>query len=146
MNKVMLIGNLTRDPEFMTSASGVNVCKFAIAVNSGFGDNSRTDFFNIVTWRSQAENCNKYLKKGNKVCVVGSLQNNDYTDKDGIKRHNTIINASEVEFLNSKVVSDLDEGVISKTEYKAQQSLTKSKAEEKSTKKVETIDEDLLPF
>lgn len=142
MNKVMLIGNLTRDPEFMTSASGVNVCKFAVAINSGFGDNSRTDYFNIVTWRSYAESCNRYLKKGSKVCVIGSLQNNDYTDKDGIKRHNVIINASEVEFLSSKVASDVEDTAIPKSEYSAKQ----SKVEEKSVKKTEHLDDDLMPF
>lgn len=141
MNKVMLIGNLTRDPEFMTSASGVNVCKFAVAINSGFGDNSRTDYFNIVTWRSYAESCNKYLKKGSKVCVIGSLQNNDYTDKDGIKRHNVIVNASEVEFLSSKTASESSEVAVPKSEYVAKQ----SKVEEKP-KKVEHLDDDLMPF
>ena len=141
MNKVMLIGNLTRDPEFMTSASGVNVCKFAVAINSGFGDNSRTDYFNIVTWRSYAESCNKYLKKGNKVCVIGSLQNNDYTDKDGIKRHNVIVNASEVEFLSSKTASESNEVAVPKSEYVAKQ----SKVEEKP-KKVEHLDDDLMLF
>lgn len=141
MNKVMLIGNLTRDPEFMTSASGVNVCKFAIAINSGFGDNSRTDYFNIVTWRSYAESCSKYLKKGSKVCVIGSLQNNDYTDKDGIKRHNVIVNAYEVEFLSSKTASESNEVAIPKSEHVAKQ----SKVEDKS-KKVEQLDDDLMPF
>lgn len=141
MNKVMLIGNLTRDPEFMTSASGVNVCKFAVAINSGFGDNSRTDYFNIVTWRSYAESCNRYLKKGSKVCVIGSLQNNDYTDKDGIKRHNVIVNASEVEFLSSKTASESNEVAVPKSEYAAKQ----SKVEEKP-KKVEHLDDDLMPF
>ena len=142
MNKVMLIGNLTRDPEFMTSASGVNVCKFAIAINSGFGDNSRTDYFNIVTWRNYAESCSKYLKKGSKVCVIGSLQNNDYTDKDGIKRHNVIVNASEVEFLSSKTTSESNEVAIPKSEYVAKQ----SKVEDNKSKKAEQLDDDLIPF
>lgn len=141
MNKVMLIGNLTRDPEFMTSASNINVCKFAIAINSGFGDNSRTDYFNIVTWRNSAECCYKYLKKGSKVCVIGSLQNNDYIDKDGIKRHNVIINASEVEFLSSKTTSESNEAAIPKSEYVAKQ----SKVEDKP-KKADQLDNDLMPF
>ena len=142
MNKVMLIGNLTRDPEFMTSASGINVCKFAIAINSGFGDNSRTDYFNIVTWRNYAESCNKYLKKGSKVGIIGSLQNNDYTDKDGIKRHNVIVNASEVEFLSSKTASESNDVAIPKSEYTAKQ----SKVEDSKPKKVEQLDDDLMPF
>ena len=142
MNKVMLIGNLTRDPEFMTSASGVNVCKFAIAINSGFGDNSRTDYFNIVTWRNYAESCNKYLKKGSKVGIIGSLQNNDYTDKDGIKRHNVIVSASEVEFLNSKTASESNDVAIPKSEYTAKQ----SKVEDSKHKNVEQSYDDLMPF
>lgn len=145
MNKVMLIGNLTRDPEVMTTANGILVCKFTIAVNSGFGANSRVDFFNIVTWRSQAENCHKYLKKGSKVSIIGSIQNNDYTDKDGIKRYTIIINATEVEFLNSKAL-DVDSEVVSKAEYNKQQK-SENKVESKQPIKVANpIDNDLLPF
>lgn len=109
MNKVYLIGNLTRDPELAETSSGIKVCRFAIAVNrtyAGSDGNRETDFFNITVWRTQAENCGRYLKKGSKVAVVGSLQNRSYEDKDGIKRNVTDIVASEVEFLASRSSSD----------------------------------------
>jgi single-strand DNA-binding protein len=61
MNKVFLIGNLTKDPELTTTNNGLSVCKFSIAVSRRFGQNE-TDFFNIVVWRGQADNCHKYLK------------------------------------------------------------------------------------
>ncbi len=105
MNKVILIGNLTRDPELTETPSGVAVCRFAIAVSRDYANSDgtrETDFFNITVWRGRAENCGKYLKKGNKVAVVGSLQNRSYEDKDGIKRNVTDIVASEVEFLTPK--------------------------------------------
>ena len=104
MNQVYLIGNLTRDAELSETPSGVAVCRFSIAVNRDYKTENGekiTDFFNIVTWRGQAEVCGKFLKKGSKVAIVGSLQNRSYEDKDGIKRTVTDIVASEVEFLSS---------------------------------------------
>ena len=115
MNKVILIGNLTRDPELTETPSGVAVCRFAIAVSRDYAnaDGTReTDFFNITVWRGRAENCGKYLKKGNKVAVIGSLQNRSYEDKDGIKRNVTDVVANEVEFLTPKnAQSDVDSDV-----------------------------------
>ncbi len=115
MNKVILIGNLTRDPELTETPSGVAVCRFAIAVSRDYAnaDGAReTDFFNITVWRGRAENCGKYLKKGNKVAVIGSLQNRSYEDKDGIKRNVTDVVANEVEFLTPKnAQSDVDSDV-----------------------------------
>lgn len=104
MNKVYLIGNLTRDPELSETTSGIPFCRFSIAVNRTFANaegNREADFFNITVWRNQAENCSKFLKKGSKVAVVGSLQNHSYEDKDGIKRTLTDIVASEIEFLST---------------------------------------------
>jgi len=103
MNKAILVGNLTRDPELSTISNGVNVCKFSIAVNRRAGsDGTReTDFFNIVVWRQQGENCAKYLKKGSKVGIVGEIHNREY-EKDGVKKYFTEIIANEVEFLTPK--------------------------------------------
>ena len=103
MNKVYLIGNLTRDPELSETPNGIALCRFSIAVNrnySGSDGERQTDFFNIIVWRTQAENCGRYLKKGSKVAIVGSLQNRQYEDKDGNKRQVTDIIANEVEFLS----------------------------------------------
>lgn len=111
MNKVILIGNLTRDPELSETPNGVAVCRFSIAVSRDYSNSEgtrETDFFNVTVWRGRAEVCGKYLRKGNKVAVVGSLQNRSYEDKDGIKRNVTDIVASEVEFLTPKGASGDD--------------------------------------
>ena len=103
MNKLFLIGNLTRDPEMSETATGVAFCRLGIAVNRPYqgSDGERTtDFFNVTVWRTHAENCGRYLKKGSKVAIVGSLQNRSYEDKDGNKRQVTDIIANEVEFLS----------------------------------------------
>ena len=105
MNKVILVGNLTRDPELRETPNGVAVCSFSIAVQRDFAGadgNKETDFFNVTVWRKTADVCGKYLKKGNKVAVIGSLQNRSYEDKDGIKRTVTEIQGSEIEFLTPK--------------------------------------------
>ena len=103
MNKVIFIGNLTRDPESGTTQSGVQYCRFSIAVNRRFSrDNETTaDFFNITCWRGLAESCAQNLQKGRKVCVIGSLQTSQYTANDGSKRTSYDVIADEVEFLPS---------------------------------------------
>ena len=139
MNKVILVGNLTRDPELSETPSGVAVCRFAIAVSRDYANsegNRETDFFNITVWRGRAENCGKYLKKGNKVAIVGSLQNRSYEDKDGIKRTVTDVVASEVEFLTPK-------GAQSDSELETETAVTSSKRE---LPKLEAIDDNQLPF
>lgn len=103
MNKVVLIGNLTKDPEGGETSSGISYSRLSIAVNRPFTDENgerQADFFNVTVWRTQAENCLKYLCKGKKVCVVGRLQNRTYEDRDGNKRMATDIIAEEVEFLS----------------------------------------------
>jgi single-strand DNA-binding protein len=112
VNKCILIGNLTKDPELKTTPSGVSVCAFSIAVNrphKGADGNREVDFFNIITWRGLAENCAKYLAKGKKVAVTGEIQNRSYEDKDGNKRYTTDIVAQDVEFLST--ASDASENV-----------------------------------
>jgi len=143
MNKVFLIGRLVRDPELKTTNKGVAVANFSLAVDRNFKDesgNKITDFWEITAWRNQAENCNKYLKKGSKVAVVGSLQNRSYEDKQGVKRTVTEIIASEVEFLSTKqnAEPDGDSGSESGTQ-----------TEMKATKKKPTLEpeqDDKLPF
>lgn len=105
MNKVILIGNLTRDPEAGKTPAGIDFCRFSLAVQRDFAnvDGEReTDFFNITVWRKQAENCLKYLKKGNKAAIVGTLQNRKVEDGKGDIKTYTDIVASEVEFLTPK--------------------------------------------
>ena len=105
MNKVYLIGNLTRDPEMRSTSAGIPVCNFSIAVNRRFKNaqtgQQETDFFNIVAWRQLAELCGRYLAKGRKVAVFGSIQTRSYEAQDGSKRTAFDIVADEVEFLSS---------------------------------------------
>ena len=103
MNKVFLIGNLTKDPEMRSTQSGVAVCNFSIAVNRRFKNangEQETDFLNVIAWRQLAELCGKYLAKGRKVAVTGSIQTRTYEVKDGSKRTAWDIVAAEVEFLS----------------------------------------------
>ena len=104
MNIVFEIGNLTRDPEMRQTQKGENVCTFTIAVNRR-GKKNEADFLNVTTWNGTAENCYRYLKKGRKVAVVGSIRTGSY-EKDGRTVHTTDINASEVEFLSGKEKQD----------------------------------------
>lgn len=109
MNKVFLIGNLTRDPELTETTSGIKVCRFAIAVNRNFtsGDGERkTDFFNVVAWRGLGETVARYARKGKKVSVVGSIEMRNYEDKTGVQRTAVDIIASDVEFLSPRDADD----------------------------------------
>ncbi|MGI6192427.1 MAG: single-stranded DNA-binding protein [Christensenellales bacterium] len=102
MNKICLVGNLTMDPELRTTGAGVSVCTFNIAVNRRFANQQgerEADFIPIVTWRSLADNCARYLAKGRKVAVTGSLQTRRYEDKQGMKRTAFEVVADDVEFL-----------------------------------------------
>ncbi len=98
MNKVVLIGNLTRDPDVRNTQSGVSVCTFTLAVQSRYKETA--DFINVVAWRGIAETCGRYLKKGSKACVCGALQSRSYEAKDGSKRTVVEVIADEVEFLS----------------------------------------------
>ena len=105
MNSVILIGNLTRDPElrYSTGQNQTAVCRFTVAVNDGFGDRQRTSFIPIVVFGKTAENCDRYLKKGSKVCVNGKIQTGSY-EKDGRTVYTTEVIANNyggVEFLSS---------------------------------------------
>ena len=105
MNKVFLIGNLVRDPEVRATQSGISVCNFTVAVNRRFkkeNGEQETDFLNVIAWRQSAELCGKYLAKGRKVAVTGSIQTRTYEAKDGSKRTAWDIVADEVEFLTTQ--------------------------------------------
>ena len=102
MNCVILIGNLTRDPEtrYSTGANQTAICRFSIAVNDGYGDQQKTSFIPIVVFGKQAENAEKYLAKGSKVAVDGRIQTGSY-EKDGQKVYTTDVIASKVEYLST---------------------------------------------
>ncbi|MBR1984696.1 MAG: single-stranded DNA-binding protein [Clostridia bacterium] len=128
MNKVILIGNLTKDPELATTNSGISVCRFTLAVSRAYSNSEgerETDFLNVVVWRGKAENCNKYLKKGSKCAVVGNIQTRSYDAQDGTKRYVTEIVAEDVEFISTK---------------------SSSEGEKKEVSNLEPVDDDNLPF
>lgn len=99
MNKVILIGRLTRDPELRFTASGKAVASFGIAVNRSFSRENEADFFNVVVWGKTAENCANYLAKGRLIAVDGRLQSGSYETKTGEKRNTVEVVANTVKFL-----------------------------------------------
>lgn len=105
LNKVILAGRLTKDSELRTTTSGTPVTQFDIAVNrrgTKDGQQPQTDFITVVAWRQTAEFITRYFKKGNAICVVGSIQIRSYTDKNNQKRTATEVVADEAYFVESK--------------------------------------------
>lgn len=107
LNKAMIIGNLTRDPEIRNTTGGQPVASFGIATNLVWTDQSgqqqkKTEFHNIIAWRRLADICAKYLRRGSKVYVEGRLQTTDWTGQDGIKRYRTEIVAENLIMLDTK--------------------------------------------
>lgn len=102
-NKVILIGNMTADPELKQTTSGTSVCSFSIAVNRRFAKadqgQQNVDFINIVTWRQQAEFVSRYFKKGNPILICGQIQTRTWSDNQGQKRYATEVVADEVSFV-----------------------------------------------
>jgi single-strand DNA-binding protein len=105
MNKVILIGRLTKDPELRKTPTDVSVCQFTIAVNRAFQQQNgerQADFINCIAWRNQAENLAKYIKKGGQVAVDGSIQTRSYDDQNGVRRFVTEVVCNQITFLESK--------------------------------------------
>ena len=127
MNRIVVTGNLTKDPELAATPGGVDVCRFTVALNRRFknaeGEHD-VDFLPVVVWREQAKSCAKYLRKGSKVGVIGFLQTRTYEAKDGTERRVTEIIADEVEFLTPRGTGEAP----------------------KPRAKVEEIEDDDLPF
>ena len=112
MNKVFLIGNLTRDPETRETPSGVTMCRFAIAVQRPYSSQDgerQTDFFECTAWRGLGETIARYTKKGNKVAVSGSIQLRNYEDNQGAKRTAVDIIVQDCEFLTPKANGEFDD-------------------------------------
>ena len=105
MNKVFLIGRLTKDPELRYTGSNIAVATFSIAINRTFTNQNgerEADFINVVVWRKQAENVKNYLSQGSQVAIDGRIQTRSYDDQEGKKRYVTEVVADNVEFLGSK--------------------------------------------
>ena len=105
MNKLTIIGNLTKDPELRTTQSGINVCTFSVAVNrkkSRDGEEQQVDYFRVTAWRELGELCARWLIKGRKVAVVGPVSISTYTGNDGKTYANLEVLAQDVEFLTPR--------------------------------------------
>lgn len=104
LNKIILMGRLVRDPELNQTTNGIAVCRFTVAVNRPYQKDKerQADFINVTAWRGTAEFVSKYFNKGSVIIVEGKLQNNDYTDKDGVKRYSMVVQADNVAFGGSK--------------------------------------------
>ena len=130
MNKVILVGNLTKDPELITTSNGVDVSRFTIAVQRKYknaNEEYESDFISCVAWRSSAEFIHKYFKKGNKIGIVGNIQTRSYDAEDGTKRYVTEVVVEECEFVQSKKSDSNNQAEDTKPE-------------------LEPIDDDGLPF
>ena len=141
MNKVILIGNLTRDPELTTTTSGISVCRFSLAISRKFTNSEgerETDFINVVVWRNLADNCHKFLRKGSKAAVIGNLQTRNYDAQDGTKRYVTEVVAEEVEFVGARAT---DEG-----SQDAGTDAGNQGGNQDGTTKLTPIQDDTLPF
>lgn len=141
MNKAILIGRLTRDPELRTTPTGRNVCQFSVAVSRNFTNANgerEADFINCVVWDKQAENLVKYQKKGNQIAVEGRIQTRNYDDKDGKKVYVTEILASNISFLDSKGT-----GATGNTSFN---NLPEPPMEDTSSNNVETVSVEKDPF
>lgn len=106
INKAILMGRLTRDPELRHTNSGTPVCSFSIAINNGYGENQTTDFINCVAWNKQAEFVERNFSKGKMIIVIGRIQTRSWEGNDGRKNYTTEVVASEVSFGESKKSSD----------------------------------------
>jgi single-strand DNA-binding protein len=115
LNKILLIGNLGKDPELNVTSDGTAVTKFSLAVNRAYkaanGEKrEETEWFNIVTWSKLAETCERYLHKGSKVYIEGRLTQRKYTDREGTQRTAVEVIANEMKMLDSKPASSGSEG------------------------------------
>lgn len=107
LNKVILMGRLTRDPEFRQTTSGIAVCRFTVAIDRPYRKDAerQADFISCTAWRQQAEFISRYFTKGKMIIVEGSLRNNDYTDNNGVKHYSMDVQVDNVSFGESKNAS-----------------------------------------
>ena len=114
LNKVIIMGRLTADPELKQTPSGVAVCKFSVAVDRGFKAKDtgerQADFIRVTAWRASAEFVSKYFSKGRMIIVEGALRNNDYEDSNGVKHYSMDVQAEKVQFGETKGASSTNAG------------------------------------
>lgn len=102
MNKVHLIGNLTKDPELRYTKNSIAVASYTIAVNTGYGELQETNYFNITSWGKSGEFIKKYFKKGQPVAISGRLKNNNYQDNNGVTHYGVEVITEDIEFVGYK--------------------------------------------
>ena len=123
LNKVVLAGRLTGDPELKQTPSGVSVVRFSVAINRRFASKNgeqaeqQADFINVVAWRSTAEFVSKYFRKGSAICLTGSIQTRTWQDQQGQKRYSTEVVADEVNFVDSRNESGNIQGAYAPDAY-----------------------------
>lgn len=106
MNKVHLIGNLTKDPELRYTKQNTPVASYTIAINSRYGEQQQTDFINISSWGKNGEFVSKYFKKGQPIAITGRLKNRNYEDNNGVKHYSMEVVTENIEFVGSKKEED----------------------------------------
>ncbi len=145
LNKVMLIGNLTKDPEAKTLPSGQSLSNFSLATNRTWKDKDgskkeQAEFHNIIAWGKLAEICNQYLKKGSKVYIEGRLQTRSWDDQNGVKKYRTEIIAENLSMLSSRGASSTSDSGLSKQQQSTEDELPIIQADE------EEINIEDIPF
>ena len=150
MNKVFIIGNVTKDPELRMTQNGIPVCSFNVAVNRRLGANAEhpeADFFRVTAWRQLGQNCHLYLTKGKKVSVIGNVSASAYMGNDGKARASLEITADDVEFLSPRSEADDKEDAYVKQDREAvQQEPVQGSLANQSSGFVDVDLEDDLPF
>lgn len=145
LNKIIIGGRLTADPELKTTPSGVTVTSFTVAVNRRFGgkngEESQADFFTVTAWRATAEFITRYFRKASSICIVGSLRNRSWTDRDGQKRFATEIVADEAYFVDVR-----DESPVNVNTSDAQPAYIPEQYTQGAAPVLEESDDEELPF
>lgn len=147
MNKVILGGKLASDPELRVTPQGTNVASFRLAV-SRRGAGSNTDFFNVQAWRGTAEFITKFFRKGSSICIVGTIQNREWTDQNGQKRYATDIIADEAYFVDAKSEGNQAQPAQQNQDYMANQYQAMGQQVNQPTAPMyeDITDSDELPF
>lgn len=149
MNKVQLVGRLTKEPEIKATSTQVNFCNFTVAVDRRFKDQNgqrQADFINCVAWRQTADFIGKYFRKGSRIAICGTIQTRKFDDQNGVTRYVTEVIAEEAEFVESLNQSAPAPATPEAPSADTQKVMDKIKAEREKEKEREDFDLDNLPF
>ena len=149
LNKIILSGRLVRDPEMRTTQSGKSIASFTLAVDRDFapqGQKKETDFINCTAWNGTADFMSRYFSKGSMATVCGSLQIQNYTDRDGKKRTSPNVNVENVYFAGEKCAEKSDSGENSRSAAKGEGAYSSKPAAKQTFEEMEEATDDDLPF